>query len=321
MRGVNLRVFDFDYDLTWMAFFIRADETVYGRYGGRAPDSPNRYLSLAGLKHAMRVALAAHRRGAMRKANGKMQQGPTADQYPAAREFTAKACIHCHHVYDFRRQAWQAAGKWRLDRLWVYPLPENIGLTLEVDRGNHVQKVAPGSAADRLGARKGDRFLKVNGYRVASFGDIQYALHQAPPEGRIPVTWDRDGKTYLGNLAMPAGWRQTDISWRWSLRGLDPAPCVHGEDLEAAEKKQLGLADKRLALRQGNFVTQAARQAGIRQNDIIIGVDNKPLFMTARQFGAYVRLNYKVGDRITFHIIRNGQRLKVSMELPGRFNP
>src|SRR5436190_1481215 len=35
MRGVNLDVFDFDYDLTGAGFFLNADEKVYGRYGGR----------------------------------------------------------------------------------------------------------------------------------------------------------------------------------------------------------------------------------------------------------------------------------------------
>jgi hypothetical protein len=30
LRGVNLDIFDFDYDLTWMAFFLSADERVLG---------------------------------------------------------------------------------------------------------------------------------------------------------------------------------------------------------------------------------------------------------------------------------------------------
>ena len=61
MRGVNLNVFDFDYDLTWAAFLMNAEEKIYGRFGGRDPDSPDRYLTLAGLKYALRAALAAHR--------------------------------------------------------------------------------------------------------------------------------------------------------------------------------------------------------------------------------------------------------------------
>ena len=32
---MDLRRFEFDFDLTWYAFFLNADETIYGRYGGR----------------------------------------------------------------------------------------------------------------------------------------------------------------------------------------------------------------------------------------------------------------------------------------------
>jgi len=42
------------------------------------------------------------------------------------------------------------------------------------------------------------------------------------------------------------------------------------------------------------------------------------LSMTAQQFQAYVRLNYKVGDRITYNILRDGQRLNLPMKLVPR---
>ena len=81
------------------------------------------------------AALAAHRR----EPKGKPAEEPkarTVEHYTATGRLKPKACIHCHQVYDFRRQALQTAGKWRLDELWVYPLPENVGLTLDVDEGD-----------------------------------------------------------------------------------------------------------------------------------------------------------------------------------------
>ena len=51
--------------------------------------------------------------------------------------------------------------------------------------------------------------------------------------------------------ALAEGWRKSDISWRWSLRGVDPPPWVQGPDLSAYERKSLGLAADRLALQQG----------------------------------------------------------------------
>ena len=317
MRGVDLATFDFDYDLTWMAFFLNADGKVYGRYGGRTPDSASKYLSRAGLRHALDAALAAHRRAPPAPQALRPHRPRTVEQYPAAARLTPGACIHCHHVYDFRRDALQAAGKWRRDEVWVYPLPENVGLTLDVDRGDRVRAVMPNSHAARLGLAAGDTLRAVDGKAVASFADVQYALHRAPARGSIPVAWERAGKAHGGRLDLPEDWRKTDISWRWSLRGLQPDPCVDGDDLTAAEKKQLGLGARQLAFRQGPFVTAAARHAGVQINDVILGVDGRRLEMTARQFGAYVRLNYRPGDALRLNVLRAGKRVDLTLKLPG----
>ena len=330
MRGVNLRVFDFDYDLTWAAFFLNSDEKIYGRYGSRDADSADKQLSLAGLGYAMRQALAAHRhtQEASRNRAREVQPGSpeewrgsrpplqTVEQYPAAKHLKENVCIHCHQVYDFRRKALQANGAWRREELWVYPLPENIGLKMHIDHGNGIEAVRAGSPADHAGLRAGDILLSLNECSVASLADVQFALNRAPAEGRIPVTWRRAGRQENAEISLADGWRITDISWRPSLHGVGPSPCVHGEDLTGEEKKALGLSERSLAFRQGNFVSEAARQAGIRQNDIILGVDNQTLEMSARQFSAYIRLSYQVGDRITFDLLRNGERLRIPLKLP-----
>ncbi len=317
MRGVDLDVFDFDYDATWMAVFLNADEKVHGRYGGQHPVVAQKNLSLAGLRHALTEALAAHRREPPRAEPTAPRPPRTAEQYPASRRLTARSCIHCHNVYDFRREALQAAGKWRLDEVWVYPLPENVGLTLDVDRGNRVAGVAAGSAAARAGLTTGDTLRAVHGVQVGSIADLQYALHGAPAKGAVHVAWERAGTTLRGRLDLAEGWRMTDVSWRWSLRGLQPDPCVHGDDLTAEEKKALGLAARQLAFRQGAFVTPAARHAGVAINDVILGVEGRRLEMTARQFGAYVRLNYCPGDEVRLNVLRAGKRLDLTLRLPG----
>ena len=117
---------------------------------------------------------------------------------------------------------------------------------------------------------------------------------------------------------MTEGWKQTDISWRWSLRGLEPSTWVDGDDLSPEEKRQLGLSEKRLAFYQSSFVSTVARQAGIRANDVIVGIDGKRLEMTEVQFAAYVKLNYKVGDRVTYNILRAGKPIDIPIILARR---
>jgi hypothetical protein len=317
MRGVNLDVFAFDYDLTWAAFFLSADEKVYGRFGGRDAGSADKYLTLPGLKHAMRAAVAAHKEP---KAKTPSEAGPakTAEQFEAAKRLKPDACIHCHQVYDFRREQLKAAKKWSLDEVWVYPLPENIGLTVDPEQGDRVKSVLDKSAAAKAGIKVGDVLRSVNGVAVASFADIQHALHRAPASGKVTVSWERDGKEQSTALELADGWRKTDISWRASMWGLEPGAYVRGRDLGAEDRKKLGLSEKALAFRQADFVPAPARAAGVRPGDVIVGMDDKPLEMTMAQFNAYVRLNYKVGDKVTYNVIRDGQRVNVPMTLPAR---
>jgi len=317
MRGVNLALFDFDYDLTWMGFFLNAHEKVYGRYGTRAAESAEGRMSLTGLRYAMQSALAAHRRDPDARPSSPPRRR-TVEQFRSLARLPSGACVHCHQVYDLRREDRQADGTWRLDDVWVYPQPENVGLTLDVDRGDHIKAVAEDLPAARAGLRTGDVLTRFNGLPIASIADVQYALHRAPASGQVPVVWSRDGKRRTASLELKEGWRKTDLSWRWSLRGLDPSPCVRGPDLDADDRKHLGLSAKRLALRQGPFVHPVAEQAGVRQNDVIVGVNDRPLEMTARQFQAHVRLNYKVGERITLNVLRDGKPLRIPMKLPGR---
>jgi membrane-associated protease RseP (regulator of RpoE activity) len=316
MRGVNLDVFEFDYDLTWMVFFLNANEKVYGRYGGRPPENVHQYWSLPGLRNAMTAALAAHKRDPDARPNPPLPAEPRrVEQLPPAQRFAAKSCFHCHHVWDLRREDLQARGKWTTGEVWVYPYPENVGLTIDVKAGNRVEQVAAGSAAARAGIRPDDRLLSVNGVSIASFADVTYALHKSPLQGTVPVVWQRQGEQLRGELGLADGWRRTDLSWRWSLRGLAPAPGVDGYDLTAEERKELGLGPKQLAFRQGAFVPLPAQQAGIRINDVIVGIDGKQPELTFRQFGAFVRLNYRPGDLVTYNLIRDGKRLDVKLKL------
>lgn len=318
LRGVDLDRFDFDYDLTWMGFFLDGDGRELGRYGGRGPESAEGRSSLAGLRRAMLAALARHKAKAgvaPPRPNGRVR---TLADYPASGRLSARACAHCHYAYDYRREARQAAGVWTKDELWVYPLPENLGLEMDRSREDVVEHVKPGSSAAAAGLKAGDRIVAAGGRAVASFGELQYALHRAPAEGRLALRYQRGGRERAAEVALAAGWRQTDVSWRWSLRGVGPAPGVRGADLSVKEKRALGLAPSRLAYQQGPFVSREARQDGLRPGDVVVGVGGRMLSLSGRQFVAHVRLNYKVGDRVTYNLLRDGRRADVTLTLRER---
>lgn len=313
MRGVDLAIFDFDYDMQWYALMLSAEGETLGRFGGRDADTPGKYQSLAGLRHSLEAALLRNRSAT---ANKQPRKPVRAEDYPAAEKRPDNACIHCHHVYEFRREALQREKRWSLDDVWVYPQPENIGLTLDVNRGGRVVRVQPKSAADKLGIKANDVLRRAGDLSIASIGDFQYALHLAPRKGELAITWQRDVKEMSGTIQLAANWRQTDVSWRWSLKSLSPSPSIIGDDLNLDERKKLGLDAKQLAYRQMNFLTPAARHAGLQANDVIVGIDEQALTMTARQFETHIRLRYSVGQEITFNVLRGKERVKVKLKLP-----
>lgn len=292
---------------------MNANEVIYGRYGGRDAKGAEDRLSLPGLRYAMKQALDRHRMEADTKAPSREPPFRPED-FPAAKRHRG-GCIHCHEVNEFRRQSLQASGKWNRDEVWAYPLPENVGLTLEVDQGDRIKAVTPGSTADKAGVKAGDVLKRLNDRPVASLADAQYALHKAPKTGRIGLEWLHDGETKKAELELADGWRKTNLTWRPSMLDILPGLPMNGDDLTADEKKALGLGEKRVAFRLANIVHSTLRAAGVQPRDIVIGIDGKPMEGEMGDFLAYVRRNYLVGDKVTLNLVRDGKMVNMPFTL------
>jgi len=315
LRGVDLSLFDFDYDMQWQAMFLTPNGDVLGRFGGRDPEMPAKYLTLAGLRHSLAAALKASKNQSPQRKQG--EKPVLAEEYPAAAEKRpGNACIHCHHVYELRRDQLQRDKRWSLDGVWVYPQPENLGLSLEVEQGNRVVSVAPKSAAAKIGMTAKDVLNRINETPIASVADVQYALHRAPKAGTLTLVWQRGAETRTSVFSLAEGWKKTDVSWRWSLKSLAPNPSIIGDDLDLDGRKVLGLDAHQLAYRHMNFLTPTARHAGLQANDVIVGVEGKELAMTARQFEAHIRLSFRPGQEIALKVLRGKDKITLKMKLP-----
>src|SRR4051794_12132822 len=132
---LDLNLFEFDYVLTFMVFFLNAEGKVYARYGGRDSHNADNRQSLAGLLYTMNSVLRMHERN-------EKQFAPTSQQTPKyLRDITGgrgmvRGCMHCHNIKETIHDALQKAGKWDLGMVYRYPLPENVGVALHVDQGN-----------------------------------------------------------------------------------------------------------------------------------------------------------------------------------------
>ncbi len=312
IESADLNLFQFDYDVTFMIFFLNAEEHVYSRFGGRDAKDAESRMSLASLNYTMQSVLDTHCNSRPRTSESRPKP-LRIRELPFARRYGG--CIHCHQVKEILTTEAKRAGKWTRDSYWRYPLPENLGLSLEIDRGNITARVTSKSPAAKTGLQVGDKITSIGKIAIHSFGDAQFALDQAPQTGPIKVHWQRDGKINSGDMMLAQGWRRTDLTWRPSLRNSLPSARVYGRDLSESERKTRGLTKSQLAFWQRFPVSDQAKSAGILEEDIILGFDDETLNMKAYDFLQHVRRSYLIGDRVMVNVLRGEKHLRLPMTL------
>jgi predicted metalloprotease with PDZ domain len=290
-----------------MIFFLDpTGKKVYARYGQRNGTSADALQSLEGLDYTMKSVLAMHGNAAPKFAPRVKETQRFVRHVQGAK---TKGCFHCHNVRESLNRELKLKGQWSSDQAWHYPLPDNIGLTMEVNRGNVVAKVKPKSPADKVGLQPGDQLTLAGAVPVHSIADMQYALEHLPARTDLKLHWLRGGQDMTAQLALPADWRKGDISWRPSMHKFVPKLYLGGANLSAVERTKLGLTPTQLAF-QLDSVGASAKAAEFQPGDIILGVEGQALDnMDDRQFHYWLRSHYLAGDSVRFDMIRYGKRM------------
>lgn len=331
MKGVDLSLFQFDHDLNWAGMFLNADGTIYARYGTQSEKGADAYNSVDGLISTMNRVLELHASYPKNKPllagkRAAQKEWKTPEEMPTLHpnlrkggQTTRSNCIHCHNIHDAENAHWHKNGTMSRDRLWRYPLPENIGLTVDAKDGRTVRSVASNSSAAIAGVKQGAKIDLVNGQVVSSIADIQWVLHNIPNKDgqKVALSFD-DGSA--AELHLQQGWKKTDISWRGSLWELSPKLRVWMPPLNSIDREKTNLTDDQPALlvkwiNRNQPGGKAAVEAGLKQGDIILKLDGKPIPRTPQQFSAYVKLNYNVGQKLKLQILRNGKEMSFDWPL------
>jgi hypothetical protein len=328
-NSLDLKLFQYDYDQSWTAFFLNADQTIYGRYGTRTDRGAksDAHLSLASFRKAMERALRLHRdypgnKDQLAGKRGKEPEYPIPAQIPGLEvrgkvATDRKNCIHCHMVREYTLRAKWQEGKLSPADLWVYPMPDNIGLTMDSTDGLRVKDVAAGSPAARAGMAAGDELLSLNGQPLISLADIQWVLHTAPVETRIAVTLRRGGQTLDKVVEVSGNWKESDLSWRSSSwYGLRQGLLL--EPLAAADKQKRGLPADGLALAiKGLFGPSGSKlqAAGLRKDDVIVAVDGQATARTESAFLTQLRLKHGPKDSVKFTVLRGADRKELTVPM------
>jgi serine protease Do len=226
-------------------------------------------------------------------------------------------CVHCHMVREFALRA-----KWEEERLseadlWVYPMPEQIGLQLDLHDGLLVNGVRENSPAEEAGIMRGDALVSLNNQPLTSMADVQWVLHTASPQVELPVTLRREGRTVQRTISLSGDWKKSDIAWRASSwYGLRQG--VRFEPLSNADREKRGIDADSLALvvngLYGNGGSKV-QQAGLRMNDVIVAVDGRTEAMSVSDFLADLRLNHGPRDSVAFTVLRGDGRHELTIPM------
>jgi hypothetical protein len=335
-NGMDLRLFQFDYDQSFAAFIMNGDKTIYGRFGTRSHQTRSEDdVTLEGFAEALEEGLKIHAGypGNQSALAGKQPQAPpsvaTPEQFPNLTKYASKinydgnvvaSCIHCHQVGESLHTAFRDEGKPIPEKfLFPYPHPKILGLIMDPKQRSSIARVEPKSSAAEAGIQAGDEILSVNGQPILSIADIQWVLHNAGDEENLDVSMRRRGQPMELRLALSPGWRSRgDISWRatsWALRRMTTGGLLL-EDLSSDGRVERNLDEGGLALlvkHVGEYGEHAhAKNQGFRKDDVIVSIAGESNRMRESDLFALL-VNKPVGEEIPVSVQRGSQQVQLKL--------
>jgi len=330
MNGVNIRRFEFDFDTTWAGFFLDENLNIYSRYGGRDEGEPEAHLNKASLLQTMREVVEAHsRRNELKKrARPLVQPVPKGISRPRDIALLKKhhqGCVHCHQIREYRLLQSFHEGTFTRRKLFGWPLPENIGLKLDLTHGHIIKKILAKSPAADSDLQSGDEIVQVNNVPIHSEYDIRWALHHASDQKPIRIIARREGKpsrTVSVELQPEENWRNTDVSWRKSMRSVPMEFGFRGYSLTRSQRKSEGLKEDQLAIRIVSVRDRGlSKNLGLQKRDSIVALDGTSQLRTMEELKSDLLNRYKPGEGMHITVRRDGKTVVLKARLPNWHTP
>jgi serine protease Do len=165
---------------------------------------------------------------------------------------------------------------------------ESLGL--KSARGAEVSMVEEGGPAAKAGVRAGDIVIKFNGRDIEKSGDLPRLVGNTAPNSRATITVWRQGQAVDLPLTVaelqsdePEKGARGERGGKQKSEGAANSLGLLVSDLSAADKKELGVTGGVRVDAAGG----AAGAAGIRENDVLLQLNNTPI-TDAKQFQALV---------------------------------
>jgi serine protease Do len=336
-NDLNLKQFQFDYDLSFSTMFFNGDGTVYGRFGSWLHQIDEMNTTTTSFRAALERALEIHGDYPANASALQSKQGrPTPFNEPTRIPGLAgkyqrqlnwegnvvQSCVHCHQIGDAYRTWYRGKGE-LIPSEWIYPMPDpaTIGLILDSSAPWKIKETKAGSIAADFGLKKGDVLISVDGAPIVSAADFAWALQGAADPGKLPLQWERGNQRFDGVLELSNGWRSnSDISKRvgtWQMRAMALGGMVL-KDIEEPRRAALKLEKNSLGLRVdhvGEYDEHAAaKKAGFRVGDILLKIEGIDGPLSESQLIGKILSMHLTPTRLKTTVQRGEDRLE--LELP-----
>jgi len=198
-----------------------------------------------------------------------------------------------------------------------------LGVTVEEDGGAVVvQRVLPGTPADRAGVRAGDEIQRVAGRRIGDLEELRDALAEVEPGRDYELALRREGQRLTLEVDRPAFVASAieellrglgsrfNLPRQDALRDSQPAEPLQRrpspEQPATPPAPELGI--RAVDAGQGVRVAQVApgsgaEQAWFRPGDLIVGVGGRPIAALRERLR-----DFAPGDTLDVTVLRDGQR-------------
>jgi len=200
------------------------------------------------------------------------------------------------------------------------------------DKGAEIMSITKESAAEKAGLKKGDILVKIGDTKIESTDDVTEAIHARKPGDKVNITYLRDDKEYkataelgkwkgikMNAIAAP---RIEGINGQWKA---DMAPFEQGMTFDrnggvyaVGGRPRLGLSIQDLDEGDGVKVLDvddesAAEKAGLKEGDIIVGVNDQVVKGTDDVTKA---MREKDKTSFVFKVKRDGKTQNIEVKMP-----
>ena len=202
-----------------------------------------------------------------------------------------------------------------------------LGVYTEKDKdvkGDIIQKVTPGSGAEKAGLKENDVIKKINDEVIDDPNDLTKVILKHKPEEKITITYERSGRENKTEATLgkrkgsfnvsPHQFEMPDFNFDWKDNDFGPRVFSYGPSKPRIGIKAQDTEDGKGAKVLSVDDESAADKAGIKEDDVITEFDGKKVNTAGELANAAREAKDKQAVKITFN--RNGKSQTVEVKTP-----